>query len=201
MRFVDWYARSNRNWPVITKAVTSSLLLAGGDLACQVSEQTNAGTEVSIQPFMVDYNRMLRMGSWGLLFNGPTGHLWYNVIERLVPKATSARSVAVKVFLDQALYTPPLTLAFFSYQCYFSGERDSVAGVLEESLPKMWPTLKVNWVYWSVVHIATFTIIPLEYRVLFVAVKNFFWSAFLSVMAKPVPRCATDIPETRQFSV
>ena len=44
-------------------------------------------------------------------------------------------------------------------------------------------TLRVNWVYWSAVHVITFSIVPLDYRVAFVAAKNFLWGGYLSYVA------------------
>jgi hypothetical protein len=37
-----------------------------------------------------------------------------------------------------------------------------------------------SWSYWSAVHVFTFSLVPLDYRVAFVAVKNFFWGGYLS---------------------
>jgi hypothetical protein len=116
------------------------------------------------------------------------GHWFYNAVEHVVPRTcTGAKGVAAKVFIDQALYTPPLTLAFFTFQSYFASrpffETASLAASVEMSCAKLWPTLQVNWVYWSCVHVATFSVVPVAYRVLFVASKNLLWSAYLSVMA------------------
>ena len=48
---------------------------------------------------------------------------------------------------------------------------------------KLLPTLKANWVVWPVVHLATFSVVPLAYRVLWVNCANFLWSGFLSAQA------------------
>ena len=79
------------------------------------------------------------------------------------------------------LYTPPLTFIYFLWQhCLSDGPSSSAC---QTAASQVWPTLKVNWVYWSAVHIATFSLIPLSYRVAFVSVKNFLWGGYLSYAA------------------
>jgi hypothetical protein len=79
------------------------------------------------------------------------------------------------------LYTPPLTFCYFLWQhCLSDGPSISA---WQTAASQVWPTLKVNWVYWSAVHIATFSLIPLSYRVAFVSVKNFLWGGYLSYAA------------------
>ena len=82
---------------------------------------------------------------------------------------------------DQLLYTPPLTGLFFVWQHALSGA--SLSDACAASREATWPTLQVNWCYWSVVHVATFTVVPVEYRVLFVSLKNFLWGGFLSLVS------------------
>jgi len=201
MPLIQWYTVKNRERPLVTKSVTSAGLLASGDSICQLCERRfndpssasppGASNELRTSELAlisgIDFSRVTRMAAWGLLIGGPSSHWFYNAVERVVPPAwTGAKCIAAKVFIDQALYTPPLTLAFFTFQNFFSSPSYSPA-LFAESLSsggeKLWPTLKVNWVYWSCVHVATFSVIPLEFRVLFVASKNLFWSAFLSVVA------------------
>ena len=96
-------------------------------------------------------------------------------------RQVGARGVALKVAADQLLYTPPLTAGFFVWTHALSGS--SLAGACAASADKTPPTLKVNWCYWSIVHVATFTLVPQAYRVLFVAGKNFLWAGFLSMVS------------------
>lgn len=54
---------------------------------------------------------------------------------------------------------------------------------------KLWPTLKVNWVVWPVLQGINFSLVPLQYRLLYINFCSLFWSAYLSNMAaaKPTP--------------
>ena len=92
-----------------------------------------------------------------------------------------ARGVATKVLIDQAVWTPPLTVIFFTYEGSLQG--GSVADASQTALQKLWPTLKANWTVWPLVHLCTFSLIPLNYRVLWVNCANFLWSGFLSLQA------------------
>ena len=130
-----------------------------------------------------DMQRTGRMLSWGGLVNGPAGHLFYEQLDRFVLLG-GARGVASKIAIDQLLFTPPLTFAFFVWQHCLSSPSPSAAGAATMASSNLWPTLKVNWLYWSCVHVVTFAFIPLEYRVAFVAVKNFFWGGYLSWASK-----------------
>ena len=47
-------------------------------------------------------------------------------------------------------------------------------------MKETWPTLLYNWTFWGVAHVITFTSIPLEHRVAWIALKSFLWNGFLS---------------------
>ena len=168
------YDRLNATRPLCTKAVTSATLLGAGDVLCQCLDGTRAAAEE------LDVCRVLRMTSWGLVVNGPTGHLWYKGLDSVV-RASGARGVATKVAADQLIYTPPLTFGYFLWQNLLQG--DSPLAASSAAACQVMPTLQVNWLYWSAVHVATFSLIRVEYRVAFVSVKNFLWGGFLSWIA------------------
>ena len=166
------YARLNSTHPLATKSTISGTLLGAADLTCQWAEAAQEKRKAGI-----DLARTGRIASWGLLVNGPTGHAFYSALERLVTQR-GARGVVQKVAIDQLVYTPPLTFAFFVYQGVAAGSMGTEA--LELAQRETWPTLLYNWAFWSVAHIVTFSAIPLEHRVAWVALKNFVWSGFLS---------------------
>jgi hypothetical protein len=128
----------------------------------------------------MDLSRAARMASWGLLLNGPINHVFYQVLDRLVP-LQGALGIATKVVIDQAVHTPPLTVLFFSYEGCLSGK--SVSDAYDTAVRKLWPTLCANWSFWTVVHVCTFSMVPLSYRVQWVNCANFFWSGYLSLQA------------------
>jgi Mpv17 / PMP22 family len=59
---------------------------------------------------------------------------------------------------------------------------DMYAGV-KKIEDKLWPTLKVNWVVWPVLQAVNLSVVPLQYRILYINFCSIFWSAYLSNMA------------------
>ena len=117
------------------------------------------------------------MAAWGTLVNGPSGHAFYAALDRIV-QFRGAMAVALKIGIDQLVYTPPLTAGFFAFNSLAAGaSMEDAVGVARR---ETWPTLLYNWGFWGVAHVVTFTLIPLEHRVAWVALKNFVWSGFLS---------------------
>ena len=162
------YDHLNSTRPLLIKGATSGAVLGAGDITCQLLEKHES----------VDRARVVRMLGWGALFNGPLGHLWYQGLDWAV-RLKGARGVAAKVLLDQLVYTPPLTFGYFVWQHALSSG-SSLSEACISASERLWPTLQVNWLYWSVVHVATFTLVPLNYRVAFISTKNFFWANYLS---------------------
>ena len=47
---------------------------------------------------------------------------------------------------------------------------DAAAGV-QKIYDKLWPTLKVNWVVWPVLQGINLSVVPLQYRILYINVS------------------------------
>lgn len=52
----------------------------------------------------------------------------------------------------------------------------------------LWPTLQINWPFWCTVHLATFTVVPLQHRLVFISTVQVAWNAFLSGMNEAARR-------------
>ncbi|KAA0147313.1 hypothetical protein FNF31_07616 [Cafeteria roenbergensis] len=120
------------------------------------------------------------MVAWGATF-GVLAHGWYSVVVERVVTAKGYSGVALKVLGDQLIWTPPLNMLFFT----FSGtlEHGDPAKAFAAGQRKLWELLKVNWGVWFPVQTINFTLVPPQYRVLFVNTVALFWSAYLSSMA------------------
>ena len=178
-RLAVLYDGANATRPITTKSLTSCFMLGCSDAVCQrVMPSSDSAEEASA----FDVQRTARMASWGLLVNGPLGHVWYLALERLpLHAAPKALAVAAKVAVDQAVWTPPLTFAFFTYEGVL--QHETLAQSTGTAAQKLWPTLQANWMVWPLVHLCTFSVIPLNYRVLWVNCANFVWSGYLSLQA------------------
>lgn len=179
------YAHLTHTRPYLTKGLTSGGLLGAGDAICQVDERHVADRDGGAAAPPWDAERVARMFVWGLLCNGPSGHAWYLGLDKVVPQQ-GAKALVTKIAADQLIYTPPLTLLYFVWQ-HALQQRELGWSAVSSAWERVWPTLQVNWTYWTLVHIITFTWIPLEYRVAFVSLKNFFWGGYLSYAAARKP--------------
>ncbi|KAG3110167.1 hypothetical protein PI124_g11318 [Phytophthora idaei] len=164
--------------PLLTKGVTSAILFGLGDRIAQRiekddAEQRDAGDRHGL-------HRTARMMVWGGLLFAPIGHGWYNFLEKAI-RGKGTAAVVKKIAADQLIFSPPLSLAFFTYAGVSEGK--PLRETVETAVAKLPPTLAVNWTVWPLVHVCTFGFVPLQYRILFINVVNIGWSAFLSRMA------------------
>jgi len=146
------------------------VLFAVGDTMSQKLEHPEAP---------LDTGRSVRMTAWGAMF-APLAHHWYILLDRMVPGAGAA-VVAKKVLADQLTWTVAINCAFF-FTSTLMATGDPAAGVaaIQE---KLWPTLKVNWLFWPGIVAINVALVPIQYRILFVNFISLFWSAYLSHQA------------------
>lgn len=187
-RFRVAYDRWLRERPLLTKGVTSAALFGLGDrIAQRIEDQDDDDNDnqADMRPTAADsLARTCRMMVWGGLLFAPAGHGWYNLLEKAV-RGTGRAAIAKKIALDQLVFTPPCTLAFFTaVQCM---EGKPAREAVHSGVAKVPPTLAVNWTVWPLVHVATFGFVPLQYRILFINFVNIGWSTFLSVMSTSGP--------------
>lgn len=187
--FRVWYDGCLQKSPLLTKCITSGVLFALGDMLAQRLEangEPRAHEAVAEKPVSEpswDYKRTARMVIWGGVLFAPVGHGWYNLLERMV-RSSGKAAVMQKIALDQLVYTPPLTLAFFTTtKLMEEATMDKFPYATSHAFDKLVPTLKVNWTVWPVIHLCTFTVVPLQYRILFINCMSIGWSAFLSLMS------------------
>jgi len=92
--------------PLLTKALTSLTGFTVGDVLAQCF------IEQSDKPY--DLMRTVRMGSFGFLLHGTTGHYFYGFLDSKLP-GTKPVTVATKVFIDQTMWNPIFGCMFFGY--------------------------------------------------------------------------------------
>ena len=159
------YSRLNATHPLATKSAVSGSLHGLADLLCQQFDGSS------------DVRRTFGMTSWGLLA-GPVGHKFYVALDKFI-RFRGASAIAGKIAVDQFVFTPPLTVCFFAYQSLVA-KGSSASDALNLAQRETWPTLLYNWSFWGIAHVITFTSIPLEHRVAWIALKSLLWNGFLS---------------------
>ena len=190
-RAADAYARANTERPLLTRAVTTAVLAAIGDLLAQSvasaprAEASSAGPSSSSGGGGCDLRRTAVMAGWGGVCAGPFNHFWYNWLERAVVLRNPMHAVGLKIALDHVAYAPVL-VGFFAWTDLFQGRAPTPHDAFRQAVcsEHLAPTLRANVVAWTAVHALTFTVVPPPYHVLWVSVNSVFWSAYCSSVSE-----------------
>ena len=84
--------------------------------------------------------RMLRLGTYGLLIDGPIGHAWYKFLDRVVypDKPQSTAAVLIKTAADQLIWAPIMTVVFFALLKTLEGHPELIAATVSVSFPPLY---------------------------------------------------------------
>lgn len=167
-RFWKAYTRMLDARPVFVKSMTSLVGFALGDILAQVISGNS-------------YNllRTLRMTLFGILMDGPVGHLWYTTLDKNVfPKAPkSNKAVVSKMLLDQVAWAPFFSCVFFAFMCCLEGRPQHTMYSIQK---KLIPVLLANYAVWPIAHLINFKFIPSSQRILYINACQVLWSSYLS---------------------
>ncbi|KAK2500448.1 hypothetical protein MC885_016425 [Smutsia gigantea] len=159
-RALAQYLRLLRFYPVLTKAASSGILSALGNLLAQMIEKKQK-KENCFQK--LDVSELLRYAIYGFFFTGPLSHFFYLFMEHCIPSEVPWAGVK-RLLLDRL-------------------GRDAAAfaaGVRR----RFWPALRTNWQVWTPVQFVNVNYVPLQFRVLFANVVALFWYAYLASLGK-----------------
>ncbi|EFA78150.1 pmp22 family protein [Heterostelium album PN500] len=170
------YLRALDSHPLITKSITTGVLMGTGDVLAQsIEHYTN--DDKHKKKFKWDTKRTLTMTSVGMVFSGPCLHFWYKTLDRLVV-GEGAMVVAKKIAFDQIAFAPVVISAFIFIMNSINGKTPSQSlTTIKTDLPS---ALKANWSLWPMAQIICFSIVPPSLRVLYVSTVSVFWNIFLS---------------------
>ena len=73
------------------------------------------------------------MASFGLIFLGPSQHLWFSYLSRILPKRDVLTTVK-KIMMGQALFGPFSNTVFYSYNAALQGITHLLYGFMKSSL-------------------------------------------------------------------
>lgn len=168
------YCQSLETNPFVTKACTSLVGFMLGDCLAQKLEGDD----------LINLARVARLGAYGVLLDGPVGHIWYKWLDGTVdktfenPKGTAA--VAIKTSADQLIWAPVMTAVFFAFLKLLEGTPELIVPTLQT---KVIPTVAANYVIWPAAHVISFKYVPSHQRILYNNVIAIFWNAYLSIVA------------------
>lgn len=120
------------------------------------------------------------MAIYGLLILGPSQHMWFNFLSKILPKRDVPTTLK-KIFMGQALFGPVINTVFFSYNGAVQGESgpEIVARLKRDLLP----TLVGGALYWPVCDFVTFKFIPVHLQPLVNSSCAYLWTIYLTYMA------------------
>jgi len=163
--------------PLLTKALTSLTGFTAGDVLAQ------SFVEKEGKPY--DLMRTVRLGSFGFLIHGTTGHYFYGFLDSKLP-GTKPMTVATKVAIDQTIWNPIFGLMFFGYLNLVEGKS------FQEYKNKLNADLKTavmgSWAVWVPAHTINFALVPPAQRLLYINSIQIGYNVFLSFLGnKKVP--------------
>ncbi|KAL5225155.1 hypothetical protein ABZP36_011794 [Zizania latifolia] len=165
-----WYLLSLDKHPVATKAVTSAVLTLAGDLICQLA--------VDRVPEL-DLKRTFVFTFLGLVLVGPTLHVWYLYLSKLVTINGASGAVA-RLLLDQFIFSPVFIGVFMSLLVTLEGKPSLVVPKLKQ---EWFSSVIANWQLWIPFQFLNFYFVPQKFQVLAANFVALAWNVILSFKA------------------
>ncbi|KAJ0054123.1 hypothetical protein Pint_02197 [Pistacia integerrima] len=155
--------------PVLAKMAISGIVYSIGDWIAQCYE----GKPL----FDFDLKRMFRSGLVGFTLHGSLSHYYYQFCEALFP-FEDWWVVPAKVVFDQTVWAAVWNSIYFVFLGFLRLE--SPTNILSELKATFWPLLTAGWKLWPFAHVITYSVIPVEQRLLWVDCVELIWVTILS---------------------
>lgn len=162
--------------PIATKAVISGTVYGLGDLTAQTYEGR------SWKEF--DASRIIRSTLCGFLAHGPLSHFFYEKMDRAFivspyfDGGDAWFTPLAKIVIDQTLFAASWnTLYYFMLGAL---KLESPGVILDTVKSSWWELLKAGWRVWPIIHIATYTLVSCQDRLLWVDMCELAWVTVLS---------------------
>lgn len=163
-------------FPLMSNAALSSALLVSGDFAArQLRERKRSLPGAGLSSPVGDL-RSLRLA----LAGGLQGLLlvpWLHVLQRLIPQKTML-ALAAKVCLQSVVFGSAATTIAVAVPDLLSGKS---LMVVSDRVTEQVPGLVLSgFVYWPLVHVLCFRLVPLRFQPAFQGAAGFCWAVYLS---------------------
>lgn len=169
------YANMQKRSPLLTQLESSLVIYFLGDLSAQYV--SNSGSEDgSYEP-----SRGLRALIIGGISSIPS-YKWFMFLGNHFNYGSHIVSLAVKIVINQSVFTPIFNTYFFGMQSLLSGATFAEAKQrVIDTVPVSW---KNSWKVWPAVTAFSFTFILPQYRNVFAGVIAIGWQTYLSWLNK-----------------
>lgn len=175
MRPFHGYAAMQKRSPLLTQLESSLVIYFLGDLSAQYV--SNSGNEEAVY----EPSRGLKALIIGGLSSIPS-YKWFMFLGTHFNYASHTVSLAVKIVINQSVFTPIFNTYFFGMHSLLSGATWAEAKQrVIDTVPTSW---KNSWKVWPIVTAFSFTYIPPQYRNIFAGVIAIGWQTYLSWLNK-----------------
>ena len=180
------YQYSLVSHPVYTKAATSATVYAFGDVLAQRSSSSSSSGDADSDAgdFVLDVPRVARSLVAGGLGHGPLSHVYYNLSEHLFGQVlhwTAWWSTIPKIVVDQTLFGPFWNNAYLLMIGLMQGH--SLQKIGNEMRTTTIPLIVSGLKLWPAVHVVTYGLMPVQYRLLWVDAVEVLWVSILATEA------------------
>lgn len=178
--------------PLITKSLTSGVIVPLGDFAAQSIESYKkrkaavaSGTKTTeeIEALgAIDWKRVLRFCVFGATLQGPWNHYYFQAFDYFVPPPSNPFSMTnlYKVIFDQGIQAPIFTVVIFSYLDFLEGK--NIPETIAQIKRDFYTCITTNWWVWVPATAVNYAFIPSDLRVLYVNIVFLGWCVFLSLL-------------------
>ena len=178
---VPWrlFAALGELHPYRSAAAVSGAVYGLGDLTAQAYEGRGLRD--------LDAARLLRSAAAGAIAHGPLSALFYEKLDRFVVLSDALGNgdawfaPLFKVGVDQTLWAASWNALYLSLLGAMRLESPSTIG--KSVANSGWDVLRAGWRLWPLVHLLTYTLIPLQGRLLWVDAVDLLWVSVLATYA------------------
>ena len=174
-RLFKAYSSAALAWPIVTKSATSAVAYFLGDQLAQRVAAARCGGVARL-----DTGRTLRATAAGAIVHGPQLHWWTAALDRFFGPG----ALLLKIALDQTFFAVWMNAGFTALTEALRPA--SPAQIWARVRASSWPSLRASWKFWPAVHLATYSIVPMHLRVLYIDVVEVIWVAILSATVAKV---------------
>lgn len=159
--------------PYLAQSIQVSVLMGAGDVLAQTFVEKKSIKEINVY-------RTFQFAGIGFCFIGPCLRLWYGQLEKICKHQRHRWKMAItKVSLDQLVFAPIFLTAITTIVSLLQGME--LQNVIKRLKNDYWELLRANYCIWPLAQLINFSVVPLNYQVLFVQVIAIVWNTYLSV--------------------
>ncbi|KAJ8600904.1 hypothetical protein CTAYLR_010432 [Chrysophaeum taylorii] len=180
-RVVEAYRGLSRSRPLSTAFVVTFAKGSASDMIAQTSFDGRR----------FDFQRNLSFAFFSGAYLGIGQHYIYNVVfTRVLGSGRDLGTATRKVAADAFVHVPFVYLMlYYPFEHFATGQGSPFQGLLKykEEAPRV---LTTYWMTWPPAHLISFTVLPTELRISFIAGLSFLWLIYLSYAShdRPPPK-------------